>query len=248
MPERRTILVVTVVFAGVFTGVLKAQSAPAEPTGILFWLRPVTANGPHTISGGQIFVRPGAEVTLDLFLSGWTPAELTTFAAVLACADLTNTAGGSLHPLVVGSKVDETRPDFVFFEVPFLSTCNSRACGAEEPDTISCDAGAFLASVSDPDEPKYAATFVVAVSEDAEGTFLLGFDLAEDASIALDVAGISIEPIRVIPATIIVFDPSVVIPAVSSWGLAATTVLFLAAAIILLRRKRSVLSSPAARR
>lgn len=245
MPGMRTILLVSLALVGGSVRASDLDADKAEASGILFRLRPVGANGPHIIEGQEILIQAGAEVTLELFLGGWAPAELSTFAALLACEDLTSATNGSLTPLETGSKVDESRPDYIFFDVPFLSTCLARYCALGDPDTIGCQGGAFLSSVPDTGEIRYAATFVVSVSEDAEGAFSLGFDLSPDGSEALDGNGSPIEPIKVMPATIRIYTSSLVIPTVSTWGLAATTLLLVTGGTLVLfhRRRRTIATS-----
>lgn len=209
----------------------------AHAGAIQFELRPISATGPHTIDGGEITVHPEAEVTLELFVSGWSPLELEAVVAHLECAGLESASAGTLIPIESATEVEFTRTDYVFFGVTGFSACGSNSCPSPKTGSIACEAVAFLSSVPDPGTPKYAATYVLQVSADAEGTFTVGFNLEPGSSVANDGSGDPIEPINVIP-TLITVDPLFGIPTVSDWGLVVLTLLLLSAGTSCVLRRR----------
>ena len=231
-----------VVIALLASGARSLMAAPQPSSGVLFELRPIGSNGSFEIEGQEILTRPGSEVTLELFISGWAPADLGTFAAFLDCADFSGSISGDLSPDAVLSTIDKSRLDYVFFDVPFLSACSLRPCSGVGGDTVACEGGAFLTSVPDPGEPRYAATFVVALSTDARGTFTLGIDVGPEKSVALDGSAIAIEPIKVVPVIIRTqthFAGD--IPAVSTWGTLAMSLALTIAATLALRPRSTAL-------
>ena len=207
-------------------------------------LRPISATGPHSIDGGEITVRPEAEVTVELYVSGWAPVELEAVAARLECAGLESASVGTLIPIESGTEIDFTRTDYVFFGLQGFPacalipcTCVLLPCPPVEITTAACEGNAFQSSVPDPGIPKYLATYRLQVPADAVGTFTVGLNLEPGISVAIDGSGEVIEPVNVIPAVITV-DPLFGIPTVSDWGLIVLALLLLSAGTICVLRRR----------
>ena len=63
------------------------------------WI-PVDASGLHTIVGNEIILHETEQsVTLEIYVSGWSPSLLTTVQATVDSSGYSNGVGGTLVPL-----------------------------------------------------------------------------------------------------------------------------------------------------
>lgn len=172
-------------------------------------VRPRSASTTHEIFGRTIVLDPGvSEVTLDLFVSGWTPNEISVYAVALDSASYTSGSSGTLSPaggccpgIATGASIDTGRGDYLFA---------SAATASDSTDLSTLDfvwnssVSDLSESVADPSERRYLGTLVLDVPADARGEFAIALDEAatqlEDQTglvipeLLFDSAKISIRP------------------------------------------------------
>ena len=171
-------------------------------------LVPVGASGSHMIIGNEIIlIGGGQEVTLEIRVSDWDPSLLRVWQGLINTDGFTSGSAGTAFPLgwnrpfvrcvtdadcpsdrichitgmcadpdelpEAGLFTDTSRPDYVFSDVLELSAV----------DLIGYRAGStafnWEESVPYVSPPKYCATLILAVSDDAAGTFTI--ELQTDA-------------------------------------------------------------------
>ena len=203
---------------------------------------PVSATGAHSISGNQIVVTPGAQVTLEIEVSDWTqplPNLLATVEAVLDSSSLTSGAAGSLSPLIVpdpsaGAFIDESHPNYVFKGALGTITATQLAT-----PNYRWAAGVVLGPVAPPVTPRYFATLILEVSGDASGTFTVEMQPPPQTAMTSNL-GPFVSPLTVTPAQITVVGTPDGIPTVSEWGLIVMALLLLGGAKVYFNRRRTM--------
>lgn len=171
----------------------------------LLELRPQSASVPHEIFGRTITVDPGAsQVTLDLFVSGWTPNTLSSYHVALDSSGYSSGDSGTLSPVGgccpgsgSGAFVDTTRSDYLFAG----ATTASASTDLTTPDFVwTASVSDSGESVVDPSQRRYIGTLVVDVPADASGDFTVALD--ELASQLQDETGVVLPSLLFAPATI----------------------------------------------
>jgi hypothetical protein len=148
------------------------------------------------IGGGPVNtveVAPGDELTIEFYLSGWTPDLLRAYQLQIDDSGYTSGTAGSLVPNIGLAAVDTGHGSYVFSgsdpgnppppdppEVLALVDTSQAAYRWASTLTDPTD------SISDPGGSQYVGTLVVDVSGDAEGTFTLGLNPAANASFLRD--------------------------------------------------------------
>jgi len=220
--------------------------------------------------GNAITVPAGSQVTLEVFVSGWSPSLLQAYQGKL---DVTGYQSGGGTDL---SSFDQ------------FACANNAQCEAELGTGAPCDppgyynsppkhcAPAFIditradyvfdgvanldgtdvsvphfrwgatilppagAPVADPGVSRYGGTLVVDVPAGAAGTYTIGFDPEVNTSFFVDENNQFID-LDLVPATITIgVPPSGDIPTVSEWGLAIMAVLLLIGAKVYFTRRRAM--------
>jgi len=186
------------------------------------WLGGAATAGPPTISleavalnndslippKDHIAAAPGDVIVAQVFLSGWSPngEKLRGYQATLSHMGFVNAEGGSVKPVGYDDAIereaenpdhaliDRNHPDFVFKgqqAVAILDTLayDYRFLGVlvEHDKSLVCP---------NPDRKYYAGTVHLKVSEDARGTFQIGFLEAEWATVMNDVNSAAIIPLH----------------------------------------------------
>ncbi len=196
-----------------------------------FSLVPVNATGGYTINGNEIVVSPGARVTLEIHVSDWDPdsdgdPKLRGYQAQIDSSGFTTGVSGSLTiPMIpipctsdddcvsVGSCeasgfctqtgafiIDESHVDFVFRDLNTISMADT-----SQPDVRLGSLVVYLSDVvRDVGSPKYSGTLIVDVSQDAYGTFTVGFITIPQQTFLMDDDFGSFLPAVLTPAMITV--------------------------------------------
>ncbi len=168
-------------------------------------LRPQGASTPNEIVGRAIVIDPGAaEVTLDLFVSGWTPNELSAYNLVLDSNSYTSGSSGTLAPVggccpgtAAGASIDTGRADFLF---PIGGPATAFTDLSSLDFVWNASVIDLNDSAADPSERRYLGTLVVDVPPDATGEFSIS--LNEVSTQLEDATGTPIPELLFAPATI----------------------------------------------
>lgn len=162
-------------------------------------LVPVGATGSHTVNGNEIILEGGGQwVFLEVYLSGWDPAELRAFQAVIDSSGYTTGLTGTLTPATLSCSVDSEceaafgtgalcdvppgdgitctpgfidsgRSDYVFADTPEIPAVDLSTLNYRYASTV------LMTPVPDPGSPQYAGTLVLDVAPGTFGTFTVGF-------------------------------------------------------------------------
>ncbi len=192
--------------AGVrLTAIVTITMLGASAMGAEMAWKPVSATGGYSISGNEIFVAPGAQVTLEVRISGWDPQLLKAWEADVDPLSVTSGGGGSLSLLSIpdplaGLFIDSNRQDFVFYDVPHLPGVDPSSPAFR----VAAAIGSGAVPVADPGTPRYAATAILVVSIDARGTFTVGL---LETSVLIAENNLPITPLTLTPARITIGDP-----------------------------------------
>ncbi len=159
--------------------------------------------------GNDITVTAGSTVTLELYVSRWTPLPLNVYDIFLDVASYTNGIGTDLAPPVIACTgnaeceaafgpgapcmdvglgqqcmaafIDQSRGDFIF--------AGEVAAAAVDLGSIPdyrWGARTITSSVTDAGGLRYAGSLVVDVPAGAAGTYIFGFDAAPDTTLLDD--------------------------------------------------------------
>jgi len=137
---------------------------------------PVNGSGMHTIVGNEIILyETGQIVTLEIYVSGWSPKLLKAVQATVDSSTYSNGVGDTLIPYgwpgtpENGCFIDTSRTDFVFYGMVFI-------------DAVSCSAldyiwGAALLfdSKSDGGLSYYLGTLILEIPATANGSYIIDF-------------------------------------------------------------------------
>ena len=150
-------------------------------------------------------------------------------------------AGPNNDP-TLGALIESSRTDYVFFNKPQFSGIDL--------STLKYRYGAFLLNTFDAPlytVPRYFATLILTVSDDATGTFTVG-PSAQCCTEMRDINSDKILPLEIEPVTINVVTPDDpdcegdpdcgVIPTVSEWGVAIMALLLLIGGKVYFARRR----------
>ena len=148
-------------------------------------------------------------------------------------------AGPNNDP-TLGAFIDSSRTDYVFFNKPKLAAVDYYTPGYRYGALLFSTFDSILFTV-----PRYFATLILTVSDDANGTFTVG--LLAPGTEMRDIILDKILPLELEPVTINVVAPDDsgcngdpdcgVIPTVSAWGLMAMALLLLAGARLYFNRR-----------
>jgi hypothetical protein len=159
------------------------DSCVTLPTSPLIALEPVGASGGHIINGNEIILYGGGQqVTVELFLSGWSPYLLSTYQGTVTPSSYLGETARPQNPGVdlvpvgwpddpdSGAFVDNTRSDFAFRFV-------SEVSAVSRPTPQYAWGAATLSNfVADSGTPAYAGTLIVDVPAAARGTYTIHFN------------------------------------------------------------------------
>jgi predicted outer membrane repeat protein len=193
-----------------------------------FALVPVSSSESSVIEGQEIKVVAGANaITFEIRISGWDPDQdgvplLRTYQAGIDASGLTSGDSGELRlarvPCTTSDEciaeslceadgfcdwlapiaIDEGHPEYVFSGLATVSLGDPNGIRV---GSVIFDEGD---SIRDPGVWKYAGTLILDVSEDAVGTFIVGFS-RDDCFFGDDtIPGFIFEPHSLLPARIVI--------------------------------------------
>ncbi|MGD2110044.1 MAG: hypothetical protein PVI86_11725, partial [Phycisphaerae bacterium] len=121
------------------------------------------------------------------------------------CTETWLRCAGPNHDPEIGWFTDTSRTDYIFYGVPSINNTNNYADYVEyrQGDTV------LLPTDSIPYTPpaKYGATLILDVSEDAAGTFTIGFITEELSTALFDDELHYIQPIEILTAQVTIVEP-----------------------------------------
>lgn len=160
-------------------------------------------DGPIT----HVNARPGDVLTLDVFLRDWSPGgdHLNAYQMQLEPMDFRSGSAGSIKPVDYDAKrergemnldnclVNQNDPRWLFAGKQTITIIDTRSAGyrwmsvlVDTSDARACEQDGVK---------HYAGTVHMAVSDDALGTFTIGFMEDPSASLLLDERGVGITPL-----------------------------------------------------
>jgi hypothetical protein len=164
---------------------------------------PVSASGLHTIVGNEIILHEtGQIVTLEIYVSGWSPKLLKTVQATVDSSKYSNGVGGTLIPYgwpgtpENGCFIDTSRTDFVFYGMVFLDAVSYSALDYMWGATLLVDAKA------DGGLSYYLGTLILDIPATADGTYYIDFIDGTSKTFMKDDGDNQILPIITTPAVI----------------------------------------------
>ncbi len=202
-------------FTGWIMGILSTDALGEPP---IFSME-VNAVNSTPLAGGParyLEVLPGDVLTLEVYLRNWSPAgePLNAYQMQLESLDFTSGSAGAIRPVDYketreGSKmnlancfIDQNAPKWVFAGLQQITLVDTRSEGYR---WMSVLVDADQAPPSDQDDTKhYTGTVLMKVSDDALGTFTIGFMEASHASLLLDHHGVLIAPLAFESLTLVV--------------------------------------------
>ncbi len=140
-----------------------------------------TAINDEPLAGGpmdSITADRGDRIAVDFFVERWSPRNLQGYNFVIDPASYISGATGRIEPVVVpdaqaGAFVDQTRPDFMFFDSPTITIVQNSDIAFYQYISIVI----FLDEcAADTDQPAYLGTVILDVSDTASGKFQLCLD------------------------------------------------------------------------
>ncbi|MFQ5590698.1 MAG: hypothetical protein ACE5HE_06030 [Phycisphaerae bacterium] len=201
--------------AACMTGVLNADAFGGRP---VFSLGVVAINSTPVPGGFTRHVQalPGDVLTLKVYLRNWSPSgeRLNAYQMQLETLDFQSGSGGSIKPVdyetarenntmnLANCFVDQSDPEWLFVGRQSITLTDTRSPAYRWMSVLVDTADALLCD--DPDKMFYAGTVKMKVSDDARGTFTLGFMEVETSSLLLDEHGVLISPLEFENLTVVI--------------------------------------------
>ena len=203
----KTGIIIIIFLAFVMPGVATTENKLSEENlgfadATFEWV-PVDASGLHTIVGNEIILHEtGQTVTLEIYVSGWSPDLLKAVQATVDPSGYSNGVGGTLIPLgwpgtpEDGCFIENTRADFVFNGMAFLD--------AVYTGTLDYMWGAVLlfGEKADDGQSYYLGTLILEIPATAAGTYFIDFIEGTSKTFMKDNLDNFILPITTISAVI----------------------------------------------
>lgn len=161
-------------------------------------------------------VHPGDVLTVEVYLRNWSPAGelLNAYQMALESLDFTSGSAGAIKPVnykkarerskmnLANCFIDKNAPNWVFYGRQDITLVDTRSDGYR---WMSVLVDSDKARASDQDDAKrYTGTVLMKVSDDALGTFTIGFLEAPQSTLLLDYHGVMIAPLAFEALTIVV--------------------------------------------
>jgi len=166
------------------------------------WI-PVSASGSHTIVGNEIILHEtGQIVTLEIYVSGWSPNLLKTIQATVDSSKYSNGVGGTLVPYgwpgtpEDGCFIDTARTDFVFNGMVFIDAVSYTSLDYMWGATL------LMGAKTDDGLDYYLGTLILEIPATADGTYNIDFIDGTSKTFMKDDGDNHISPIITNPAAI----------------------------------------------
>jgi len=206
-------VILTILFALVIQGVATTESTLSEEilgfSDAEFEWVPVYGDGLHTIVGNEIVLHEVPQlVTLEIYVSGWSPSLLKTLQATVDSAGYSNGVGGILVPFgwpglpEDGCFIDTSRPDYVFDGMTAIDAVHTGDLDYKWGATL------LFGTKVDGAQTYYLGTLILYVPATGEGAYLIDFSSGNTKTFMTDDMGQFILPLTLTPAFITIDDPS----------------------------------------
>jgi len=206
-------VILTILFALVIQGVATTESTLSEEilgfSDAEFEWVPVYGDGLHTIVGNEIVLHEVPQlVTLEIYVSGWSPNLLKALQATVDSAGYSNGVGGTLVPFgwpglpEDGCFIDTSRPDYVFYGMIAIDAVHTGDLDYMWGATL------LVSAKADDAQTYYLGTLIIYVPTTAEGAYLIDFSSGNTKTFMTDDMGQFILPLTLTPAFITIDDPS----------------------------------------
>jgi len=203
----KTAIIITICLAFVIPGVAFTEKNLYKQTLVFAdatfeWI-PVNASSLHTIIGNEIILHEtGQIVTLEIYVSGWSPKLLKTVQATVNSSKYSNGVGGTLIPYgwpgtpENGCFIDTSRTDFVFNGMVFIDAVYHSALDYMWGATL------LMGGKSDGGFSYYLGTLVLEIPTTANGSYIIDFIDGTSNTFMKDDGDNQILPIITTPAVI----------------------------------------------
>jgi len=203
----KTGIILTICFAFVIPGIAFTEKNLSKETSVFAdatfeWI-PVSASGLHTIVGNEIILHEtGQIVTLEIYVSSWSPKLLKTIQATVDSSTYSNGVGGTLIPYgwpgtpEDGCFIDTSRTDFVFYGMVYIDAVSYSALDYIWGATLLIDAK------SDSGLSYYLGTLILEIPATADGAYNIDFIDSTSKTFMKDDGDNQILPIITTPAII----------------------------------------------
>ena len=200
-------VILTILFALVIQGVATTESTLSEEILGFFdaefeWV-PVYGDGLHTIVGDEIVLHEVPQlVTLEIYVSGWSPSLLKTLQATVDSAGYSNGVGGTLVPFgwpgspVNGCFIDTSRPDYMFYGMAAVDAVHTGDLDYKWGATL------LFGTKADGAQTYYLGTLIIEVPSNADGTYTIDFIPGNTKTFMTDDVAQFISPLTLTPAFI----------------------------------------------
>ncbi len=206
-------VILTILFALVIQGVATTGSTLSEEilgfSDAEFEWVPVYGDGLHTIVGNEIVLHEVPQlVTLEIYVSSWSPSLLKTLQATVDSAGYSNGVGGTLNPLgwpgspEDGCFIDNARTDFVFYGMTAIDAVYMGDLDYMWGATL------LVSAKADDAQTYYLGTLILYVPTNADGTYTIDFIPGNTKTFMTDDMGQFILPLTLTPAFITIDEPS----------------------------------------
>jgi len=205
-------VILTILFALVIQGVATTESTLSEEilgfSDAEFEWVPVYGGGLHTIVGNEIVLHELPQlVTLEIYVSGWSPSLLKTLQATVDSAGYSNGVGGTLNPLgwlgspEDGCFIDTSKPDYVFYGMTAIDAVHTGDLDYMWGATL------LVSTKADDAQTYYLGTLILYVPTTGEGTYLIDFSSGNTKTFMTDDMGQFILPLTLTPVFITIDGP-----------------------------------------
>jgi hypothetical protein len=194
-------------YTGCLTVILASSASAKQP---VFSIGAVAVNSTAVPGGFDRYVKvlPGDTLTLEIFLRNWSPAgeRMNAYQMQLEPLDFTSGSAGAVAPAnykeareanemnLENCSVDQFNPEWVFTGGQTITLVDTRSSGYRWMSVLVDTAQAVLCDQDD--TMYYTGTLIMQVSDDARGTFTIGFMEDPAASLLLDTNGVMITPLE----------------------------------------------------
>jgi len=205
-------VILTILFALAIQGVATTESTLSEEilgfSDAEFEWVPVYGDGLHTIVGDEIILYEVPQlVTLEIYVSGWSPSLLKAMQATVDSAGYSNGVGGTLVPFgwpgspEDGCFVDNAITDFVFYGMAYIDAVYTGDLDYMWGATL------FVGTKADDAQTYYLGTLILEVPTNADGTYTIDFISGNTKTCMTDDIGQFILPLTLTPAFITINEP-----------------------------------------
>ena len=202
-------------YTGWLTGIL-ATTALGHPPVFSMEVAAVNSTPVPGSIARHLEVLPGDTLTLRIYLRNWSPAgePLNAYQMQLEVLDFASGMSGTIKPVNYETAretntmnldncfVDQLDPEWIFSGHQTITLVDTRSAGYRWMSVLVDTADAILCDQND--AKYYTGTVMMSVSDDARGTFTIGFMEEQTSSLLLDEHGVMITPLEFEVLTIVV--------------------------------------------